>query len=566
MSEERQTQNASSDNGADRANLTNRTQKRTIETNQVSRALQDEINAREQMKKAEEEILSVALFPEENPFPVMRTSFSGTLLYANRSAAELLEQWQCSIGELVPEMVRQKLAAAAASGRQQEIEIRCGRQDLSFLLVPIPERGYVNYYGRDITEMKKVETALRERDEDLSRAQAVARTGSWRLDVRQNKLLWSDETYRMFGIPRGTPMTYEMFLASVHPEDREYVESRWTAALSGEPYDIEHRIVVGDTVKWVRERAELELDKEGVLKGGFGTVQDITEMKNMTMERIRLIEELQRSRDELEIRVQERTAELQKSTEALEQSNRELENFAHVASHDLQEPLRKIQTFADRLVTVQQDSLDDKARDYLMRMQSAAGRMQSLVQDLLRYSRVASRSAPFKLINLKMPVDEAVTDLTVLFEEMGGSIEIDELPEIEVDQGQMRQLFQNLISNGLKYHGKERPVIRIYSSFSSQDAFHEIYVEDNGIGFDESHLDKIFMPFQRLHGKSSPYNGTGMGLSICRRILEHHGGSITARSNPGKGTTFIVKLPKKRGPGYGEGKELRASEEIHESP
>jgi signal transduction histidine kinase len=118
----------------------------------------------------------------------------------------------------------------------------------------------------------------------------------------------------------------------------------------------------------------------------------------------------------------------------------------------------------------------------------------------------------------------------------------------------MRQLFQNLISNGLKYHGEERPVIKVYSSPSSQDVFHEIHVEDNGIGFDELHLDKIFMPFQRLHGKSAPYNGTGMGLAICRRILQHHGGSITARSNPGKGSTFIVRLPKKHSGDYREKK------------
>jgi len=254
--------------------------------------------------------------------------------------------------------------------------------------------------------------------------------------------------------------------------------------------------------------------------------------------------ELQQLAETLEQRVQDRTAELQKSNEALGRSNRELEDFAHVASHDLQEPLRKIRTFADRLVTMQQDSLDEKARDYLIRMQHAAGRMQSLIQDLLRYSRITSRPNPFKLGNLRVPVEEAVTDLMVLFGETGGSIEIDELPEVEADHIQMRQLFQNLISNGLKYRGEERPVIRMYSKPSSQEGFHEIHVKDNGIGFDESNLDKIFKPFQRLHGKSAPYQGTGMGLAICRRILEHHGGNITARSKPGEGASFIVRLPK----------------------
>jgi signal transduction histidine kinase len=179
-------------------------------------------------------------------------------------------------------------------------------------------------------------------------------------------------------------------------------------------------------------------------------------------------------------------------------------------------------------------------------MQRAAERMQALVLDLLKYSRITSKPEPFTRFNLSKPVEEAVTDLGVLCEETAGRIEVDELPEVEADRVQMRQLFQNLIANGLKYHGEDKPIIKIYSRSSISGPFWEICVEDNGIGFDEDYLDRIFKPFQRLHGRSAPYQGTGMGLAICQRIAERHGWSITAESRLGEGSIFIVRLPKER--------------------
>jgi PAS domain S-box-containing protein len=279
-------------------------------------------------------------------------------------------------------------------------------------------------------------------------------------------------------------------------------------------------------------------DSDGNVSGVVLVFHDVTEKR-------RAQESLRQSRDELEMRVEERTAELRKTNEELEQRNRDLDDFAHVASHDLQEPLRKIQTFADLLATRHLEAVGDKSRDYLERMRKSARRMQALVLDLLRYSRVTSKQEPFTRFNLRKPIEEAVTDLGVLREETGGRIEVGELHDIEADRVQMRQLFQNLIANGLKYRGEEKPVVRVYSNRSC-DAFWEIHVSDNGIGFDECYLEKIFKPFQRLHGNDAPYEGTGMGLAICRRIVERHGGSITATSEPGKGATFIVKLPKKR--------------------
>ncbi|MEW6667565.1 MAG: CheR family methyltransferase [Thermodesulfobacteriota bacterium] len=239
-------------------------------------------------------------------------------------------------------------------------------------------------------------------------------------------------------------------------------------------------------------------------------------------------------------------ADLRTYAARLEQSNRDLDEFAYVASHDLQEPLRKIQTFGDLLVDMDTEALKESGRDYLRRMQQSAARMQSLIVDLLAYSRITSRPKPFAGFDLKEPVEEALQDLELLRKESGGRIEVDILPTIEADPTQMHQLFQNLISNALKYRSERAPVIRVIDASSPSEPFWEIHVEDNGIGFEEEYLDKIFKPFQRLHGRSSPYPGTGMGLAICRRIVERHGGSITAQGRPGEGATFIVRLPKKR--------------------
>ncbi len=362
--------------------------------------------------------------------------------------------------------------------------------------------------------------------------------------------------------------------AGIPEEEAEKIEwLDYGAAVCGCSARDGKRIVVEDILATRDPRADLvksygvqayvahPLMSQGRIMGtlSFGTKtrsrfspQDLALMKTVTdqvataLERMHLIGELQTSRDELEVRVQERTTELSRSNEALERSNRDLEDFAHVASHDLQEPLRKIQTFADRLAISHQEGLDDKARDYLQRMQRAAGRMQALVLDLLKYSHITSRPEPYTRFSLREVVEEAVADLKVLREETQGEVEVGELPDIVADRVQIRQLFQNLIANGLKYHAEAKPIIRIYTPSPTSGPFWEICAQDNGIGFDEAYLGRIFKPFQRLHGASAPYQGTGMGLAICRKIVERHGGSITAESVPGKGSTFIVKLP--RGP------------------
>lgn len=240
----------------------------------------------------------------------------------------------------------------------------------------------------------------------------------------------------------------------------------------------------------------------------------------------------------------------------LARSNSELQQFASIASHDLQEPLRKIQTFSNRLKDKYAQELTEQGRDYLERMQNAAERMQILIDDLLILSRVTTKAQPFVQVNLNQITQEVLSDLEVRIQQCGECVTVSELPTIDADPVQMRQLLQNLISNALKFHRNQSPqIIKVYSqNLESEELptggsptleWFQLIVEDNGIGFDEKYLDRIFNVFQRLHTRSE-YEGTGMGLAICRKIAERHGGSITGKSTLGQGSKFIVTLPKKQ--------------------
>ena len=238
----------------------------------------------------------------------------------------------------------------------------------------------------------------------------------------------------------------------------------------------------------------------------------------------------------------------------LARSNAELEQFAYVASHDLQEPLRKIRAFGDRLKAKLDSTEVGEGRDYLERMQSAAARMQTLINDLLTFSRVISTTQPFVPVDLGAVTREVLGDLEVRIEQTKAKIEVGELPTIDADPMQVRQLLQNIIGNALKFQPPNGvPLVKISAQlvkkpFASaaeptpDDEVCEISIQDNGIGFEEKYRDKIFAMFQRLHGRSE-YEGTGVGLAVCRRITDRHSGTITATSKPGEGATFTVRLP-----------------------
>ncbi|HLH61851.1 MAG TPA: ATP-binding protein [Ktedonobacteraceae bacterium] len=281
--------------------------------------------------------------------------------------------------------------------------------------------------------------------------------------------------------------------------------------------------------------------------------EELANRISMAMENAHIYRQLQEFNANLEQMVIERTAALTESSEALRQlnaelqrSNQELQDFAYVASHDLQEPLRKIQAFGNLLEEEYGSVLSD-GKTYLDRMRNAASRMQVLINDLLMFSRVTTKALPFTEVDLNVIGREVIIDLEAVLQATGGAVEIDMLPIIEADPLQMRQLLQNLIGNALKFH---RPGVPPHVFVSAEwqanpEASEEqcvIAVRDNGIGFDEKYLDRIFTVFQRLHSRGE-YEGTGIGLAVVRKIVERHGGSITARSTVGEGSTFLVTLP-----------------------
>ncbi len=294
----------------------------------------------------------------------------------------------------------------------------------------------------------------------------------------------------------------------------------------------------------VRARKETQ-DEIGQLIDGFNEMLIQIQQRDANLE-------LQRHTLEIELSERKHAEEeLKLFTEKLKESNDELQQFAYIASHDLQEPLRKVVVFGDRLKTRCRDAIDAQGRDYLERIENATKRMQNFIDDLLAFSRITTKAQPFVSVDLNKIVQEVLSDLEVRIEQTKARIERVDLLAIEADPLQMRQLFQNLIGNALKFHKKGyapsvRISCRVFSgrrlSESLSGDLCQILVEDDGIGFDEKHKDRIFEVFQRLHGRSE-YQGTGIGLAVCKKIVARHGGHITARSSPGQGSTFMVTLP-----------------------
>lgn len=319
------------------------------------------------------------------------------------------------------------------------------------------------------------------------------------------------------------------WLEAMHPMDRDHRAGDWRAAVErAEAREFECRLRRADGLyRWHLVRFAPVRAGRGEIVRWVGSMLDVDDRR--------------RGDEALEALVQERTRELRRS-------NDELERFALIAAHDLQEPLRKIQAFGGRILTKHANAVDVQGREHLGRIVDAADRMRVMVDDVLALARVASERRPLVPVDLRDAAEEVVADLEVLIRRTGGRVELGALPTVRADPVQMRRLLQNLIANALKFHRPgEPPQVRvsaraIFIDGDPNPTAHELVVADDGVGFDEAHCDRIFQPFQRLRGLSE-YGGAGLGLAICRRIADRHSGWLTATSAPGKGATFRITLP-----------------------
>ncbi|HML04968.1 MAG TPA: ATP-binding protein [Methanobacterium sp.] len=419
----------------------------------------------------------------------------------------------------------------------------------------------------DITESTKIKKALEDNYERLQEAQRIGKIGNWEWDIKSNIITVSDGLYWIYGIDTGQFVKYETILDMVVPEDQQIVNDSLEKALrEHQPFKYDIKILHKDgNYREISCKGEVITDFAGHPLKIVCVEQDITERKEIeyalweaknelestvkrrTRELNQINMLLQNELDERKVteeKLKESQKELKSMIEELKRSNDELQQFAYITSHDLQEPLRTISSFTQLIERRYKGQMDSDSDEFIEYIVDATRRMQELIKDLLEYSRVTTMGREFELVDTQEILQKTISNLHAAIKENDAIISYDELPEVMADSRQIGQLFQNLISNAIKFRKKdEKPKIRISARKNENEYIFN--VSDNGIGIEKEYFDRIFTVFQRLHTREE-YQGTGIGLSISKKIVERHGGNIWVESEPDKGSTFYFVLPIKQ--------------------
>lgn len=377
----------------------------------------------------------------------------------------------------------------------------------------------------DITKRKQAEAAQRDNNERMNLALELAKIGSWHWNMLKNEIIWTRHHETIFGYEPGTPSrSYSDWSSRIHPEDLPRAEaSLKSARASRQNFECEYRVVWPDgSIHWVAALGRFDYDAVEQPTRMVGVLYEISDRKQAQ-------EALQNSQEQLKSAIAELT-----------RSNKELEQFAYAASHDLQEPLRKINSFAELLAQDYREQLDAIADKYINYITDGASRMQALIEDLLIYSRAGGQELNKQPTDLNAVVSQALVDLSFAIAENNAIITTTPLPTLPANPVQMAQLFQNLIANAIKFRRDCPPEIHITATLEKKQWL--ISVQDNGIGIKPEYIERIFDIFQRLHSRSR-YAGNGIGLALCRKIVERHGGKIWVQSELGKGTIFYFIIP-----------------------
>jgi PAS domain S-box-containing protein len=448
--------------------------------------------------------------------------------------------------EILPSVFEKgRWAGAFAIRNKKTAEIiplynNCHRIEDKYTGVPIG----VGAVMRDLRPEIQARKVLAENEERLNIAIDTSELAMWEVDLVTDSVYYNNRYLEILGFDKDERPNHTQLLQHIHPEDLQKRNAAVQLAKETGLLDTELRIRHTDgTTRWLRAKGKVFYDDQHHPVKQLGTIMDVTEQKNMAQQ--------------LEEKVRERTIELQNANDELERKNKDLASFAYVSSHDLQEPLRKINTFISRIDADDIGKHPARQKEYLGKIKNAATRMQLLINDLLSFSRTSTAEKEFVRTDLNQLMDDVLKDLQETIQKTHTTVQVDNLETMDVIVFQFYQLFTNLLGNGIKFARKEESTrIHIHGEHMagkqlpfpgaiSQRMYYHISIADTGIGFEPQYSERIFEVFQRLHGKTE-YEGTGIGLAICKKIVENHHGFISAEGKPGEGAVFHVYIPVSR--------------------